>query len=63
MAKFRCKQSGTIIEFLNDYDIDSMKGHPDYERLDEEGHAVAETEEVKPLPFQAPQRGRPKKAK
>ena len=63
MAKFRCKQSGTVIEFLNDYDIDSMKGHPDYERLDEEGHAVAETEEVKPLPFQAPQRGRPKKAK
>ena len=63
MAKFRCKQSGTIIEFLNDYDIDSMKGHPDYERLDEKGHAVAETEEVKPLPFQAPQRGRPKKAK
>ena len=63
MAKFRCKQSGTVIEFLNDYDIDSMKGHPEYERLDEEGHAVAETEEVKPLPFQAPQRGRPKKAK
>ena len=63
MAKFRCKQSGTIIEFTIPYDIDSMKGHPDYERLDDEGHVVPETEEVKTLPFHAPQRGRPKKAK
>ena len=63
MAKFRCKQSGTIIEFTVQYDIDSMKGHPDYERLDDEGHVVPETEEVKTLPFHAPQRGRPKKAK
>jgi hypothetical protein len=63
MAKFRCKSSGTIIEFTTPYDIDSMKGHPDYERLDEEGHAVVEQEEHKPLPFNSPQRGRPKKAK
>lgn len=63
MAKFRCKQSNNIIEFTTQYDIDSMKGHPDYERLDEEGHVVPEIEEVKTLPFLAPQRGRPKKAK
>ena len=63
MAKFKDKTSGAIIEFTNQFDIDSMKGHPDYDRLDEEGHVVAPVETDKPLPLQAPQRGRPKKAK
>ena len=67
MAKFRCTRSGNIIEFTAQYDIDSMKGHPEYEALDDEGNAVVETEKEKLLPLQAPrklaQRGRPKKAK
>lgn len=63
MAKFKDRTSGAIIEFVNQFDIDSMKGHPDYDQIDEQGHVVAEIEESKPLPFNAPQRGRPKKAK
>lgn len=64
MAKFKDKTSGAVIEFTNQFDIDSMKGHPDYDKLDEEGHIILpEMEDNKPLPFNAPQRGRPKKAK
>ena len=63
MAKFRDVTSGAIIEFTNQWDIDSMRGHPNYERLDEEGKVVEVKEEDKPLPFNSPQRGRPKKAK
>lgn len=64
MVKFKDKTSGVIIEFTNKFDIDSMEGHPDYDRLDAEGRVVVpEANESKPLPFKAPTRGRPKKAK
>ena len=34
MALFKCKRSGTVIEFTAQHDIDDMKRHPEYEFLD-----------------------------
>mgnify|MGYP006273793697 CR=1 FL=1 len=63
MTKFRDRTSGAIIEFSTQFDIDSMKGHPNYDRLDEAGEVVQPEPEERALPFNSPQRGRPKKAK
>jgi hypothetical protein len=35
MATFRCLQSGTLVTFTYQHDIDSMKGHQGYVRVDE----------------------------
>jgi hypothetical protein len=35
MAIFRCLQSGQTVEFTQPHDIESMKGHAGYERIDE----------------------------
>ena len=62
MATFRCLQSGNTVTFTYSHDIESMRGHQGYERIDE----VKQTEtEVKPLPMLAPVKkmGRPAKAK
>ena len=34
MALFKCKRSGTVVEFTAQHDIDDMKRHPEYEFLD-----------------------------
>ena len=36
MAKFRCKVSGGIIEFHNEYDIEQLRKQEDYEEVVEE---------------------------
>jgi len=64
MAKFKCVASGNIIEFTSQVDIDSMKGHSGYVRVDEvPADAAANEAEAHVLPFKAPvpTRGRPKK--
>ncbi len=35
MAVFRCLQSGQMVTFNQPHDIDSMKGHAGYVRIDE----------------------------
>jgi len=50
---FKCLLSGNTVTFEHQVDIDSMKGHPDYEVVVDE--APVETEEVKKTV------GRPKK--
>jgi hypothetical protein len=35
MATFRCLQSGNTVTFILQHDIDSMKGHQGYVRVDE----------------------------
>jgi len=30
MAKFKCKQSGNVFEFLQEHDIKTMRKHPEY---------------------------------
>ena len=52
-ATFRCLLSGQTVTFIHQVDIDSMKGHPDYERVVEEDTPVVTEEPKKP--------GRPKK--
>jgi hypothetical protein len=51
-ATFKCLVSGNTVTFEHQVDIDSMKGHPDYERV------VEDTPEVAP---EAKKLGRPKK--
>ena len=34
MALFKCKRSGTVIEFTAQHDIDEMKRHHEYELVD-----------------------------
>ena len=36
MAKFRCKASGGIVEFTNEYDIEQVRKQEDYEEVLEE---------------------------
>ena len=43
MAKFRCKASGGIVEFTNEYDIEQLRKQEDYEEVVEE-----EQQEEKP---------------
>lgn len=61
MATYRCLQSGNFVTFTYQHDIDSMKGHQGYVRIDE-----VETEEaIKPLILKQPvpvkKMGRPRK--
>lgn len=42
MALFKCNQSGTVVEFRDDYDIKTMKTHPEYTEVDTS--AVVEVE-------------------
>lgn len=34
-ATFKCLVSGQTVTFIHQVDIDSMKNHPDYERVEE----------------------------
>ncbi len=53
MATFRCLKSGTLITFTYQHDIDSMKGHEGYVRVEETP--------VEPEPAPVKKMGRPKK--
>ena len=54
-ATFRYIQTGQTVTFTQQVDIDSMKGHPDYELVEDTPVAIVEdTPEVKKA-------GRPKK--
>lgn len=67
MATFKCIQSGQTVTFTLQHDIDSMKGHAGYVRVDEEGdddlsHADTirtDTAFSAPVPPKRP--GRPRK--
>jgi len=52
---FKCLISGQTVTFVHQVDIDSMKGHPDYERVEDTTVEVV-TEETP-----AKKAGRPKK--
>ena len=62
MATFKCLQSGTLVTFVHQHDIDSMKGHAGYVRVD----VPAAPEPVKELSSAAPEGakrlGRPRRA-
>jgi hypothetical protein len=60
MATFRCLQSGNTVTLLHPVDIESMREHSGYVRLDD---VEQDKPEVKPLPMLAPPKkvGRPRK--
>ena len=66
MATFRCLVSGNTVTFTQQHDIDSMKGHGGYVRVDEQGEAIQAQEDSKELPMTAPvpvkRMGRPRRA-
>jgi hypothetical protein len=33
MAKFRCNLTGNVFEFVNDFDINDMREHPQYTEI------------------------------
>jgi hypothetical protein len=45
MATFKCLQSGQTVIFEHQHDIESMKGHSGYVRIDEEPVENQEAEE------------------
>lgn len=59
MATFKCLTSGQTVTFVYQHDIDSMKGHQGYVRIDDE---VVE-EQVQPIELTPPPKkmGRPRK--
>jgi hypothetical protein len=60
MALFKCLQSGNTVEFVLPHDIESMKGHAGYVRVDQEQQ---DPQERVNIPFLAPKVkvGRPRK--
>lgn len=43
--KFKCKVSGTVVEFVHQHDIEDMYRHPGYEPVVEEVKPVEEPKE------------------
>jgi hypothetical protein len=65
MATFRCLQSGHLVTFTYQHDIDSMRGHSGYVLVDDKGEDVKVEAQNKVLPMTAPvqvkRMGRPRK--
>lgn len=34
-VKFKCRLTGNVFEFVNDYDINDMRDHPQYDEVKE----------------------------
>ena len=61
MATFRCLQSGNTVTFTYQHDIDSMKGHEGYVRIDEVKEETSEKQIVLQPPVPVKKMGRPRK--
>jgi hypothetical protein len=61
MATFRCLQSGNTVTFTYQHDIDSMKGHSGYVRVDQEETDTYQKPIVLARPQPVKKIGRPKK--
>jgi len=62
MATFRCLQSGNTITFTYQHDIDSMKGHQGYVRIDEVEEETSEKQIVLQPLVPVKKMGRPRKS-
>jgi hypothetical protein len=66
MATFRCLQSGNTVTFTQQHDIDSMRGHDGYVRINDEPSDDVKVSENRALPMMPPvtirRVGRPRKA-
>jgi hypothetical protein len=62
MATFRCIQSGQTVTFTYQHDIESMKGHSGYVRIDQEAPSEEDSKQITLSPPTPIKRlGRPKK--
>ena len=61
MATFRCLTSGQTVTFVHQHDIDSMKGHAGYVRIDAQEKESFEKPVVLSQPTPVKKLGRPKK--
>lgn len=61
MATFKCLISGHTVTFIHQHDIDSMKGHQGYIRVDTPEDKQAEAPTVINLAPPAKRMGRPRK--
>ena len=62
MATFRCLQSGNTVTFTYQHDIDSMKGHEGYVRIDEVKEETSEKQIVLQPLVPVKKMGRPRKS-
>lgn len=61
MATFRCLQSGQTVTFTYQHDIDAMKGHQGYVRIDQEEVENNQKPLILAPPTLIKKMGRPKK--
>jgi len=61
MATYRCLQSGQTVTFTYQHDIDSMKGHQGYVRIDEQEVENNDKQLVLAPPKPIKKAGRPRK--
>ena len=61
MAIFKCLQSGNTVTFTYQHDIDSMKGHAGYVRIDEVQEETSEKPLILTQPKSIKKIGRPRK--
>jgi hypothetical protein len=61
MATYRCLVSGNTVTFTYQHDIDSMKGHQGYVRIDEVEQETSEKPLILSQPKPAKKMGRPRK--
>ena len=62
MALFKCNQSGTVVEFRDDYDIKTMKTNPEYTEVDTSAAIeVVKVDETKQTLTLKKPMGRPRK--
>jgi hypothetical protein len=62
MATFRCLTSGQTVTFTYQHDIDSMRGHQGYVRVDEHPPVEEESKQITlSPPREVKKMGRPKK--
>ena len=62
MATFRCLTCGQTVNFTYQHDIDSMKGHQGYVRIDEVQEETSEKQIVFQPPVTVKKMGRPRKS-
>ena len=59
---FKCNKTGNTVTFKSQYDIESMRQHPEYTELRSNVEVFPEKEQVFPVEEQQPKRlGRPRK--
>ena len=61
-ATFKCRKTGNTVTFKSQYDIESMRQHPEYSEVQSTNEVLPDKEQVFSAEEQQPKRvGRPRK--